>query len=78
MVGRRCSRPLCEGHAQTQLQITYTDRVAELLWTPQERDPNVLELCLKHANRFTPPLGWSFTDRRCEVTPLFDVEALAG
>lgn len=27
-------------------------------------------LCLYHADRLTPPLGWTLTDRR-SVTPLF-------
>ena len=69
---------MCEGMAQVQLRITYDDCLAELLWTPEVRDPNMLELCLAHADSFTPPLGWSRADRRSEVTPLFDVEALAG
>jgi hypothetical protein len=27
-------------------------------------------LCVDHADRLTPPMGWSLTDRRT-VTPLF-------
>lgn len=27
-------------------------------------------LCVDHADRLTPPLGWTLTDRR-SVTPLF-------
>ncbi len=27
-------------------------------------DPNLLELCATHAERFRPPQGWSMEDRR--------------
>lgn len=28
------------------------------------------DLCVDHADRLTPPMGWTLTDRR-SVTPLF-------
>ncbi len=28
-------------------------------------------LCEDHAERFTPPVGWTLVDRRSEVRPLF-------
>ena len=29
-----------------------------------ERDPNLLDLCREHAERMTPPVGWTVRDHR--------------
>jgi hypothetical protein len=64
----RCTR--CGAPAATYMTFDYT---ASAVWledlglpieTPGYR------LCVDHADRLTPPLGWTLTDRRT-VTPLF-------
>jgi hypothetical protein len=69
-VDRRCARPLCNQHAAVVLLFDYGARSVVLDWVPAERDPNLLEICVEHADRFTPPLGWTSADERLVVRPL--------
>lgn len=62
-----CSRP-----AAVVLVFDYAAAAVVLDWVPAQRDPNLLEVCVDHADRFTPPRGWSFADERLVVRPLPD------
>lgn len=62
----RCSTP-----AAALMTFNYSDRAVWL----EELEPDVEQgvgysLCIEHADRMTPPLGWTLTDRR-NVTRLF-------
>jgi hypothetical protein len=63
-MARNCSRPLCGKDAQAVLLFSYDDRHVVLDWAPSDHDPNLLELCSQHADRFSPPNGWTVEDDR--------------
>ena len=54
----------CGAELVATVALLYTDREVVLTALTPERDPNLLDLCRAHADRMTPPLGWSVTDRR--------------
>ena len=70
---RRCSRPLCARAAEVVLDFDYETRHVVLRWSTEEHDPNILELCVDHADRFRPPHGWSMEDAREQVVSLRSV-----
>lgn len=72
---RTCSRPLCARSAEVLLSFDYDTRHVALRWTSDEHDPNLLELCVEHADRFRPPHGWSLDDAREQVVSLRSVPA---
>ena len=62
---RTCSRSGCRWPAVSTLAFDYSGRrawVDELMGTG--RDPATYDLCSVHADRFAPPTGWEFEDRR--------------
>ncbi|MEC9059799.1 MAG: DUF3499 family protein [Actinomycetota bacterium] len=61
---RLCSRPLCANDAEVLLLFDYKERLVELSVLSRDRDPNLLELCAIHGERFRPPQGWSCQDQR--------------
>jgi hypothetical protein len=75
MADRRCSRPLCESDAEVILAFGYETRHVMLRWIDDEYDPNLLELCARHADRFNPPQGWSSDDHRRQVVDLRSLHA---
>lgn len=64
----RCAR--CGSPAATYMTFDYAARAVWLedLGTTHEGPGHAL--CVDHADRLTPPMGWTLTDRR-SVTPLF-------
>jgi hypothetical protein len=55
---RTCAKLRCRSHASVTAVLRYGERevlVGEL--TPED-DPNLVDLCLEHAEALTPPLGW--------------------
>lgn len=64
----RCAR--CGNPAATQMTFDYGDRAVWLEDLDAPREGTRYRLCVDHADRLTPPLGWTLTDRR-SVTPLF-------
>lgn len=64
---RNCSRPLCSSDADAVLLFDYGRRHVALDDLSPVADPNVLELCDRHAESFRPPNGWSLDDRRSPV-----------
>lgn len=74
---RTCSRPLCDRAAEVLLAFDYDSRHVALLWTGNDHDPNILELCVEHADRFRPPHGWTLEDAREQVIALRSVPETA-
>ena len=70
---RTCSRPLCARPAEVLLGFEYNTRHVTLQWASDEHDPNLLELCVEHADRFRPPHRWTLEDAREPVTALRSV-----
>lgn len=69
----RCSTP-----AAVVMTFDYQERSVALfeLELPPDRGAGY-SLCTGHADRMTPPLGWTLTDRR-NVTRLFAPAASSG
>lgn len=65
---RPCAKLRCEETAAASVTVRYADRTAivEALW--HERDPNLLDLCDRHASGLTAPRGWRLVDQRSGVS----------
>ncbi|HLU53280.1 MAG TPA: DUF3499 family protein [Acidimicrobiia bacterium] len=64
----RCAR--CGNPAATFMSYDYAERAVWLEDLTNATAESGHPLCVDHADRLTPPLGWTLTDRR-SVTPLF-------
>lgn len=64
----RCSR--CGTPAATFMTFDYAARAVWLDDLGASSEIPGYALCVDHADRLTPPMGWSLADRRT-VTPLF-------
>lgn len=71
-VDRTCARPLCNMPSAVVLLFDYGGRHVVLDWVPAQRNPNLLEVCVDHADRFSPPRGWTLSDERLVVRPIPD------
>ncbi len=72
---RSCSRPMCSRDAEAVLLFEYSDRHVVLGQLRSVANPNILELCSIHAERFSPPLGWSLDDQRANIDDRADATA---
>jgi hypothetical protein len=63
--------------AEVLLAFDYEDRHVVLRWSVADHDPNLLELCVEHADRFRPPHGWTLEDAREPVISLHSVPQAA-
>ena len=68
---RHCVRPGCGGEAVAALSYDYGARRVWLDFPGEHRVPTVYELCARHADRLTVPVGWVIDDQRTAVQPLF-------
>lgn len=64
----RCAR--CGTPAATYMTFDYAGSAVWLEDWGVPTDAPGYPLCVDHADRLTPPMGWTLTDRR-SVTPLF-------
>jgi hypothetical protein len=64
---RQCSRPDCAERAVVALTYEYGRSSVWLDELPPERDPHAYDLCRRHADACTVPLGWKLVDRRHPV-----------
>lgn len=62
--GRTCARPGCPALARATLLFVYDAKTARLVSLLHERDPAAYDLCTTHADRTSPPFGWSLADER--------------
>lgn len=44
--------------------LRYAAREVEVVPLVPDPDPNLVDLCAEHADRLTPPIGWSLRDSR--------------
>ncbi len=65
---RLCTRPGCAESATASLSFHYASRE---LWIEDlgERQPHTIDLCTMHADRISPPRGWTGEDRRRTAPP---------
>ena len=69
-----CSKPACSQIASVVLSYDYTAQKVVLDdATGGEISPHDYAMCLRCAEKFTPPRGWAVDDRRVAV-PLFASE----
>jgi len=61
---RQCSRPTCSAAALVTLTYEYRSSQVWLDHLSPERDPHAYDLCRRHAEHLTVPLGWHLVDRR--------------
>ncbi|WP_173922196.1 DUF3499 family protein [Agromyces sp. Marseille-P2726] len=55
---RRCPRPACPAEAVAPLTFDYADSMAALGPLAGSRDPSGYDLCARHAERTSAPVGW--------------------
>ena len=73
---RQCSRPTCSSAAAVTLTFEYKRSHVWLDHLLAERDPHAYDLCGRHADELSVPLGWMLTDRRLAAAVVDDL--LAG
>jgi len=68
---RLCARPGCGAPATAVLTFQYATRTVWLLdpGDQGDQDPAAIELCSRHADRLSPPRGWTGHDRRESASP---------
>jgi hypothetical protein len=74
---RHCSRPTCSDVAVVTLTYEYRRSQVWLDHLAAERDPHAYDLCRRHADELSVPLGWHLSDRRVAV-PAITADLLAG
>jgi hypothetical protein len=74
---RQCSRPTCSDVAVLTLTYEYQRSHVWLDHLAVERDPHGYDLCRRHGEDLSVPLGWHLTDRRVAVRPAAS-DLLAG
>ena len=65
---RTCAKMRCEAEPVATITLGYAEREVVIGGLLAERDPNLLDLCREHAERMTPPVGWSVRDERQTAT----------
>ena len=55
---RRCSRTACAAEAVATLTFDYADSMAVLGPLAFAPEPHVYDLCRRHAERTSAPVGW--------------------
>ncbi|MET0145964.1 MAG: DUF3499 family protein [Ilumatobacteraceae bacterium] len=61
---RQCSRPGCAERATVTLTYEYGRSQVWLDELVADRDPHAYDLCRRHAETLSVPLGWRLADRR--------------
>lgn len=61
---RTCSRIGCSTFAAATAAMRYDERSTLLTDLAADPDPGMVDLCLDHAARLTPPMGWTIADLR--------------
>ncbi len=65
---RLCAGPGCGVPASAVLTFQYATRTVWLL-DPGDVDPTAIDLCAPHADRLSPPRGWTGHDQRASASP---------
>ena len=61
---RTCSRIGCSSLSTTTAGLRYEERAIHLVDLVRDPDPGLVDLCPDHAERLTPPIGWTIVDLR--------------
>jgi Protein of unknown function (DUF3499) len=61
---RRCARMRCSAEPIATISLRYADRLVVIGHLRPERDPGLLDLCSRHVDAMTPPVGWVVDDSR--------------
>ena len=64
---RTCAKLRCRSIASVTVTLRYGDREVLIDGLAPDTDPNLVDLCFDHAERLTPPIGWSMVDLRAPV-----------
>lgn len=64
--GRTCARPGCPAPARATLDFVYETREVRLDALRADPSPATYDLCESHADRTSPPYGWTLVDDRPE------------
>jgi hypothetical protein len=72
MTRRPCSRVNCPEEAVATLTYVYADSMAVLGPLSSKAEPHSYDLCEKHAERLSPPQGWTIL-RHVTVDPTTDM-----
>ena len=67
---RVCVKQVCESPAAFSLSFDYGERT---VWLDDliESGSRAFDFCVRHAERFSAPLGWQLLDRRSDTPPRF-------
>ena len=57
---RLCTKTACSNSAAATLTFNYADSTVVLGPMSQRAEPHAHDLCAKHAQQFTAPVGWEF------------------
>jgi hypothetical protein len=57
----------CRERPVATITLRYEARRVVIGELVPERDPNLLDLCARHASGMTPPVGWSVEETRTEA-----------
>ena len=71
-MSRQCNRAACCETAAATLGYDYRERAAWLVDLIAEPHPATYDLCFRHADGLTVPMGWALHDRRRIVSTPFD------
>jgi len=62
-----CARIDCRQPAVATVRLSYDARLVVIEDLAPEWSPYLLDLCIEHVDRLTPPIGWSLRDERFPV-----------
>ena len=68
-MSRQCSKTGCSGPAVATLTYVYRDSTAVLGPLATYAEPHTYDLCARHADRLTAPLGWEVVRLGGEYAP---------
>jgi hypothetical protein len=61
---RVCAKLCCRTEATVTVALRYGAREVVVGALTPETDPALVDLCLEHTDRLTPPIGWRIVDVR--------------
>jgi hypothetical protein len=65
---RTCAKLRCGSRASVTATLRYGDREVLVGDLSPDGDPTHVDLCLEHAERMTPPIGWRIVWQRVRQT----------
>ena len=75
---RLCTKTACSNSAAATLTFNYADSTVVLGPMSQRAEPHAHDLCAKHAQQFTAPVGWEFLQLTEDLTDDDDLLAVAN